>query len=96
MSESMGRAVRKTHRWRLLVDWGRVYLDPVCGICGKGIDLALPHTHRWSYTLDHIVPIARGGSPFDTANLQPAHRSCNSSKADNRPRRPEGVTSRDW
>ena len=35
----------------------------------------------WSATLDHIVPIAKGGDPADINNLQLAHLQCNRMKA---------------
>lgn len=41
----------------------------VCGICGLLAD-------RDSATVDHIIPIARGG-PHTYANVQTAHRLCN-------------------
>lgn len=33
-------------------------------------------------TVDHIIPIAKGGQPADISNLQLAHRSCNRQKSD--------------
>ncbi|MHB8188944.1 MAG: HNH endonuclease [Ferrimicrobium sp.] len=42
---------------------------PVCERCGSESDL----------TVDHIIPLARGGS-HDIDNLQTLCRSCNSSK----------------
>jgi len=30
-------------------------------------------------TVDHIIPIALGGAPYDPANLRPACRHCNCS-----------------
>jgi 5-methylcytosine-specific restriction endonuclease McrA len=30
-----------------------------------------------SATIDHIIPIAKGGHPSDMSNLQLAHRACN-------------------
>ena len=30
-----------------------------------------------SYELDEIIPVSRGGDPFDPDNVQPAHRICN-------------------
>lgn len=44
----------------------------VCGICGGGV---APD----QMSIDHIVPISRGGTD-DLDNLQAAHRSCNSRK----------------
>lgn len=50
-----------------------------CGICGAQIDYTLPWYDQNSFVVDHIVPLARGGS--DTIdNKQAAHRSCNLSK----------------
>lgn len=52
---------------------------PPCGICGEPIDYALHYLDPMSYTADHVVPLAKGGS--DTLdNKQPAHRDCNSKK----------------
>lgn len=33
-----------------------------------------------SFEVDEIVPVSRGGSPIDQANVQPAHRICNQKK----------------
>src|SRR5689334_17677114 len=52
---------------------------PPCGICGDPIEYALPHLDPGSYTVDHIVPLAKGGT--DTLdNKQAAHRKCNRDK----------------
>ena len=52
-----------------------------CGICGRVIDLTLHYLHPLALTIDHIVPLAAGGSD-DDANLWPAHRHCNEDKGD--------------
>jgi 5-methylcytosine-specific restriction endonuclease McrA len=44
----------------------------LCGICGEPVTLA-------EQSLDHIIPIARGGT-HEPANVQLAHRVCNSRK----------------
>jgi len=31
-------------------------------------------------TVDHIIPVARGGGEFDVDNGRPAHRHCNLAK----------------
>lgn len=50
-----------------------------CGICGKPINYELPHLDPGEYVLDHITPLAAGGT--DTRNnKQPAHRICNAKK----------------
>ena len=52
-----------------------------CYLCGDLIDPNLPSHHRMARTIDHIIPIARGGK-HDIDNIDFAHRSCNSSKKD--------------
>ena len=75
---SKGRCDR---RWRELSARLRQTLPPVCWICGNVIDLTLHHTHRMSFTLDHVVPLDLPGTdPYDESNILPAHRSCNSSR----------------
>lgn len=47
-----------------------------CHLCGYSIDYDLDYKHPMSFTADHLVPVALGGSM--TGQLAPAHRSCNS------------------
>ena len=54
----------------------------VCGICGKPVDTSLKYPHPLSPTVDHIVPVNRGGHPSDINNLQLAHFTCNRQKSD--------------
>lgn len=54
----------------------------VCGICGKPVDFSLKYPHPLSPTVDHIVPVSKGGHPSDINNLQLAHRCCNRQKSD--------------
>ncbi len=54
----------------------------VCGICGKPVDFSYRYPHPLSPTVDHIIPVAKGGHPSDIDNLQLAHRTCNRQKAD--------------
>lgn len=51
-----------------------------CALCGQPIDYSLPAGHPLSFEVDEIVPVSRGGSPFERANVQPAHRICNERK----------------
>lgn len=51
----------------------------VCGICGGHVDPGLVWPDPWSATLDHVVPLSKGG-PHTRANTQLAHARCNLSK----------------
>ena len=47
-----------------------------CALCGDDIDAQLAHPHPLSKSVDHIVPLSKGGD--DTfANVQAAHLVCN-------------------
>lgn len=48
-----------------------VATGPICALCGDpGAD-----------TVDHVIPLSEGGTNWPD-NLQPAHRACNTRKAD--------------
>lgn len=51
----------------------------ICQLCGLGIDPALTAPNLWSASLDHIIPLARGGR-HSRANTQASHAICNSRK----------------
>lgn len=53
----------------------------MCGICGGRISGSAVWPDRGYRTLDHIVPLAKGGE-HSYSNVQAAHFSCNSSKQD--------------
>lgn len=53
----------------------------ICGICGKPVDKTLKSPHPMSATVDHIIPLDKGGHPSDINNLQLAHRCCNREKS---------------
>lgn len=78
---------RNHHKFRMEVISGG---SAVCGICGGGIDLTLVWPAPGCLTIDHVVPIALGGSNLDR-NLAPAHFSCNLRKRDNLAPPMEGV-----
>ncbi len=52
----------------------------LCAICGKPVDKTIKPPHPLSASIDHIIPIAKGGHPSDLSNLQLAHRACNRQK----------------
>ena len=52
---------------------------PACGICSGEIDYSLRSPDPMSFEVDHVVPLARGGT--DTLdNAQASHRACNRAK----------------
>lgn len=48
-----------------------------CWMCGLPISQAYPARHPYSMELDELVPISKGGSAVDPANVRAAHRCCN-------------------
>lgn len=65
------------------IDRGKVFESSgyICGLCGGHIDINIKWPEQGFATLDHIVPLSKGGShTYD--NLQPAHLLCNTSKGD--------------
>ena len=52
-----------------------------CGICGRPVDFDKKFPDPWSATIDHIIPVAKGGAPASLENLQLAHLQCNRIKS---------------
>jgi 5-methylcytosine-specific restriction endonuclease McrA len=50
-----------------------------CGICSKKVRPDLEHPDPYCASIDHVLPLARGGDN-SPANLQLAHLRCNLSK----------------
>lgn len=55
--------------------------DHVCALCGNPIDMEAPPKHPLSCEVDHIIPVSRGGAPYDIDNLQLTHAKCNRQKS---------------
>lgn len=53
----------------------------VCGICGRPVDYSKVFPDPWSATVDHIIPVSKGGDPAAIENLQLAHLQCNRMKS---------------
>lgn len=86
---SEGRNTARRDRFRRIIKRRR----DDCGECGEPIDYDLPHDHLLSFQIDHVTPLARGGT--DTLdNIQACHRKCNRDKSDKLPTdgEPDGCT----
>ena len=72
-----------THRAQFDKNRKKIYAtQTICGICGKPVDFSLKFPDPMSPTVDHIIPVAKGGHPSDIDNLQLAHFYCNRAKSD--------------
>jgi 5-methylcytosine-specific restriction endonuclease McrA len=71
---------------------------PPCYLCGEDIDYRAHYLEPDAFTLDHVIPLARGG-PDTLDNIAPAHRKCNRDKSDRLLGQPATVTyltTRNW
>ena len=72
-----------THRAQFDKNKKKIYAtQTVCGICGQPVDMSLKWPDPMSKTIDHIIPVAKGGHPSAIENLQLAHFKCNRLKSD--------------
>lgn len=55
------------------------FYDWVCIICNDGIDPDVPWPEKMSATLEHILPLSKGGT-HTWDNVAPAHLLCNTRK----------------
>jgi len=53
----------------------------ICQICGEPVDLSVKTSNRMGATLDHRIPLSKGGT-HEPNNVQLAHRICNALKSD--------------
>jgi 5-methylcytosine-specific restriction endonuclease McrA len=51
----------------------------ICQLCGSGVLPFAPVSHPLSPVIDHIIPLAKGGT-HEPTNVQTAHLGCNASK----------------
>lgn len=45
-----------------------------CHLCDQLVDKTLPAGHPMAAECDELVPVSKGGSPFDRSNIRLAHR----------------------
>lgn len=74
---------RNGRRYRRLCEQQRALRLP-CWWCGDQIRYDITGLkaglHPWAFTLDHLIPLSKGGNLLDPANARSAHRRCNSSR----------------
>jgi 5-methylcytosine-specific restriction endonuclease McrA len=92
-------ARERSYDWKKRVarERRRLTRDPsaaVCWLCGDPIDMDLPHDHDRAFSLDHVVPVGRGGDEA-RGEARPAHRACISARGDGH-RGPQPATLLDW
>ena len=89
---------RNGRRYRTLCQQQRALGLP-CWICGKDIAYEITgleaSRHRWAFTLDHLLPLTKGGDLLDPSNARSAHRRCNSARGNRMSVKTAG-TSRRW
>lgn len=54
----------------------------ICALCGRPVDKNLKFPDPMSPSVDHIIPIDKGGDPSKLDNLQLTHLCCNRQKSD--------------
>lgn len=55
--------------------------DWICNICLEAIDPTLRFPHIMAATVEHVIPLCRGGT-HTWDNVRPAHARCNFDKGD--------------
>jgi len=77
--KTVRRQSRTVKPTRLSADQLVAEMGATCRICHKEIDMTVPRTSKMGLTVDHIIPLSKGGQ--DTLdNMQPAHWICNVKK----------------
>lgn len=66
---------------RIVVEQLVAIYGEVCYLCNEPIDMAIPRTSRMGATVEHIIPLSKGGTD-ELENLQLAHWICNNAKSD--------------
>jgi hypothetical protein len=83
------RKWKTSHMFDRFADWEIFERDGwLCQICLQPIDRTAKTLRPMAATLDHIIPLSRGGT-HTRGNVQTAHRRCNSLKRELLPFQPE-------
>jgi len=76
--------IDRTGQFRTELERNRLIIlrtQNICGICGQPVDKTRKNPDPLAPTIDHIIPVSKGGHPSELANLQLAHRWCNRQKS---------------
>lgn len=89
-------AGRSTRRFKALAVTVRNQHRPCC-ICGQSIDYTLDPKHPASFTVEHLQPLSTHPHlAEDPANLDAAHRACNSQRGVNDTKPSLGTPTNNW
>ena len=53
-----------------------------CWLCGAYVPRDVKYPHPLYPSVDHVIPLAKGGEEYDRGNCRLAHLSCNSRRKD--------------
>ena len=53
-----------------------------CWLCSRPVDTKLPHGLPESPEVDEVIPVSKGGDPYDRKNCRLAHRLCIATKSE--------------
>lgn len=56
-----------------------------CWLCGEPVDVTLPPRLPASPEIHEIIPVSRGGDPYDRSNCHLTHRVCNQKQGNRLP-----------
>lgn len=70
---------RSWHKREAIRRW-LLSTQDTCALCGMPIDKTLKTPDPLSAEVDEIIPISKGGDPYDRNNVQLVHRICNQRK----------------
>lgn len=80
MAKSNRRAIDNSRSRREKLRRAVLASEEVCYLCGHWVDKALPKGHPMAPEVEHIIPIALGGKPYDRSNAALSHMICNRRK----------------
>ena len=84
---------RRQLRTRVLIE------EDCCWLCGGFVDKSLLFLDPWAAVIDEVIPVSKGGNPYDRSNVRLAHRRCNARRGNGTRQRTfvvPFITSRRW